>query len=329
MNLKFFLTTVVFLFLAIITTTVKAQDPEFSQFYANPIYTNPAFAGNECGRIALAYRMQYYALPGGFVTFSGSFDQRSDKIHGGYGIIFTNDKAGEGLLTCNTANFLYAYVLPIKRNLFMRFGIQGGFFQKSLQWDKLRWGDMIIPQRGFVIPTNETRITANVIGANFSSGVLLYTDRFYLGFACHNITQPYQSFLTGPPEIGTSIPRRYTLHGGLVIPLDNKKEPESTFSPNILIMSQGKFNQANLGFYLNRGPLVTGLWLRQTTENTDALIALLGFRQGDFKFGYSIDFTTSKLNSAGKTAHEFTASYAFFNSRPRPPRWKEPVCPTF
>lgn len=308
---------------------MRAQDPEFSQFYANPMYTNPAFAGSECGRIAMAYRMQYYGLPGGYLTYNGSYDQRVDKINGGFGVMFTNDQAGEGLLTANHFNLVYAYELHTIKGVSFRFGIQGGFFQKSLQWDKLHWGDQILPQLGFVNPTNESRIEANVIGANFSSGALMYSKRFYVGFACHNITQPYESFLSGPAGISTSLPRRYTLHGGLIIPLDNNKEPESTFSPNILIMSQGNFSQVNLGFYLNRGPLVAGLWYRQTVPNGDALIALMGFRQGDFKFGYSIDLTTSALRSAGKTAHELTAIYTFCNPREIKKPWKKLVCPTF
>jgi type IX secretion system PorP/SprF family membrane protein len=326
---KLRISTVALLMLMIIATTLKAQDPEFSQFYANPMYTNPAFAGSECGRIALAYRMQYYGLPGGFVTFNGSYDQRSEKIHGGFGLMFTNDIAGEGVLTANHVNAVYAYELPTKLGITFRFGMQAGFFQKSLQWDKLRWGDEILPQLGFVLPTGETRAVANVIGANFSSGVLMYSNKFYLGFACHNITEPYQSFLSGPPGIGTSIPRRFTLHGGLMIPLDNKSDGESSFSPNILIMSQGMFSQVNVGFYLNRGPLVAGLWFRQTIPNKDALIVLIGFRQGDFKFGYSIDLTTSDLKGAGKTAHELTATYQFCHSKPTKPIWKEPKCPIF
>ncbi len=309
-------------------TQLQAQDPEFSQFYANPMYTNPAFAGSECGRIALAYRMQYYGLPGGFVTFNGSYDQRSREIGGGFGFMFTNDKAGEGVLTANHVNAAYAYELETESGVNFRFGVQAGFFNKSLQWDKLRWGDQIIAQLGFVNPTNETRIDKAVTSANFAAGFLVYSKKFYAGFACHNLTEPAQSFFdaTGP---GTTLPRRLTVHGGLVIPLDDKKEPDATFSPNILIMSQGKFNQVNVGFYLNKGPLVAGLWFRQTAPNSDALIALIGFRQGDFKFGYSADFTVSNLRSAGKTAHELTATYQFCNERTKRIRYRALKCPGF
>ena len=38
----------------------NAQDPEFTQFYANPLYLNPALTGVErCPRVILNYRNQY------------------------------------------------------------------------------------------------------------------------------------------------------------------------------------------------------------------------------------------------------------------------------
>ena len=46
------------LFAAItLSTQVLAQDPEFTQFYANPLYLNPAFAGTaRCPRLVMNYR---------------------------------------------------------------------------------------------------------------------------------------------------------------------------------------------------------------------------------------------------------------------------------
>ena len=53
----------------------KAQDPAFSQFYANPLYLNPAFAGsNECPRANLNYRDQWPGIGRTYITTSASFD---------------------------------------------------------------------------------------------------------------------------------------------------------------------------------------------------------------------------------------------------------------
>ena len=53
-----------------------AQDPTFTQFYANPLYLNPAFAGtNQCARFGLNYRNEWPNLSANYVTYSASYDQ--------------------------------------------------------------------------------------------------------------------------------------------------------------------------------------------------------------------------------------------------------------
>jgi len=73
---------------------VIAQDPSFSQFYANRLYLNPAFAGTEnCPRVGLSYRNQWPSLDQGFVTYSASYDQRVDALAGGLGLLVMSDEA--------------------------------------------------------------------------------------------------------------------------------------------------------------------------------------------------------------------------------------------
>src|SRR5687767_3437658 len=81
------------------TDQIIAQDAEFSQFYANPMYLNPAFAGtNRCPRAVLNYRNQWPGIANSFVTYSASYDQHVDVLHGGLGVMVLSDKAGEGSL---------------------------------------------------------------------------------------------------------------------------------------------------------------------------------------------------------------------------------------
>ncbi|MFM7667320.1 MAG: type IX secretion system membrane protein PorP/SprF, partial [Bacteroidota bacterium] len=43
----------------------QAQDPTFTQFYANPVYLNPALAGSHgCPRLASNYRNEWPQLTG-------------------------------------------------------------------------------------------------------------------------------------------------------------------------------------------------------------------------------------------------------------------------
>jgi type IX secretion system PorP/SprF family membrane protein len=74
-----------------------AQDPQFTQFYANPLYLNPAFAGaKRCPRVNMNYRNQWPAISGTFVTYNASFDMHIDALHGGIGGYFMADSRWRG-----------------------------------------------------------------------------------------------------------------------------------------------------------------------------------------------------------------------------------------
>ncbi|MFT5724889.1 MAG: type IX secretion system PorP/SprF family membrane protein [Bacteroidia bacterium] len=312
---------------------VQAQDPEFSQFYATPVYTNPALAGTgKCdrlgtaGRASINYRNQWPALAGSFVTTAFSYDQQFDQINGGIGLIVMNDVAGEGLLTSNSISGVYAYELPISQKLVMRFGLEAQIMQRGIDWSKLRWEDQIHATRGFVGATSERPISNKITSPNFSTGWVIYGERFYGGLAVHNIIEPVQSFYGSQSHL----PRRYTVHFGSVIPLDKGRLEQSTINPNALFMRQGQFTQLNFGFYMNRGPLVTGLWYRQTfgeSLNSDALMILVGFKKNRFKFGYSYDLTVDSKRSAARGSHEISTAIEWCGKRPRK-TYKRLICPT-
>jgi type IX secretion system PorP/SprF family membrane protein len=315
-----------------IMNQAEAQDPQFSQFYATPIYTNPAMAGTgQCGgggRAVINHRNQWPSLPGTFVTTTFSYDQHFDKLGGGIGLLGMYDVAGEGLLETLSISGVYSYQLIVNKKLAMRFGLQASFMQRGLDFDKLRFGDQIQPSRGFVLPTSEPIISNRIQSPNFGAGYLIYTQNFYAGVAVHNMIEPNQSFYGDPEAV---LPRRYTFHAGSVIALDKRRNPKSTFSPNVLFMMQERFTQLNVGFYLNRGPLVTGLWFRQTFgefNNSDALMLLVGFRKDKFKFGYSFDLTVDSKRAAAPGSHEVSAAIEWC-APTRPVKYRKLTCPDF
>jgi type IX secretion system PorP/SprF family membrane protein len=294
-----------------------AQDPEFTQFYANPLYLNPAFAGTaRCPRIVLNYRNQWPAISGTFVTYSASYDQHIDNLSGGIGLLVTNDKAGEG--TLNTTNFsgIYSYQLNVNRRFSIKAGFQATYMQKSVDWNKLKFGDMIDARRGFVYTSAEQQELLKKSNVDISAGLLGYSKVYFFGFSAHHLTQPDEGFL------GTSkLPMKYTAHAGAVIPI---QKDETSISPNILYQRQQDFQQLNLGLYFTKGPIVGGLWYR----NQDAFIALIGFQEGLVKFGYSYDITVSKLSNATAGSHE--VSFAMqFQCKPKKKKFRTISCPSF
>jgi type IX secretion system PorP/SprF family membrane protein len=333
---------VVFICLAsLVPDTTQAQDPEFSQFYAAPLYLNPAFAGSaRCPRIGLNYRNQWPALSKTFITYAAAYDQHVDAVSGGLGLLVMNDKAGEGTLNTTNISGIYAYQLNLSRDFSIRLGLQATWVQKKLDWDKLYFGDMIDPRYGYVYQTQETRPDQSRSFADFSAGILAYSSKVYGGVAVNHLTQPDEAFIV---EGSSELPMKITAHIGAMLPIGDTKvykyaatnRDEGTYiSPNILYQQQASFNQLNLGVYVLKSPIIGGLWYRgnfgkESFISSESFIALIGVQKGLFKFGYSYDVTVSKLtNNATAGSHEISFGMQF-ECRPKKKRFRTISCPSF
>lgn len=300
------------------SSDVFAQDPHFTQFYANPLYLNPAFAGSaRCPRFILNYRNQWPAITGTYVTTSASYDQHIDAISGGLGLLVMHDEAG--VATINTTNFsaIYSYQLNVTREFSMKFGFEAMYKQKGVDRNKLTFGDMIDAKRGFVYNTQDLINPGQSNVLDISAGILGYSKRYYAGFAVHHLTQPNESLMGQVSKL----PMKYTAHAGAVIEMDY----ESTISPNVMWMMQQDFKELLLGLYVTRGPIVGGLWFR---GQKDAFIALIGLQQGIIKMGYSYDITVSKLANATAGSHELSFQMVF-ECRPKKKKFRTVSCPSF
>ena len=314
----------------LISINVSAQDPAFSQFYANPLYLNPAFAGaapKGCPRANLNYRDQWPGIGRTYVTTSASWDQHIDGIGGGLGVIVSQDRSGAGNLNTSHASLLYSYHLEVNRKLSVKAGFEASYRMINLNWDDLTFGDMIDPQYGFIYPTSEDldNYTSTKSFPDFSAGILAYTENFFFGFAAHHLTQPEQGFISDDSELPTKI----TAHIGGSFPLSKYSNSITTISPNFLYQKQQDFQQFNYGVYVNRGPVVGGLWTRNSLNNFDSFILMLGLIQDTFKFGYSYDITVSNLkNSNTLGAHELSFTL-FMPCKSRSKSFNTISCPQF
>ena len=310
-----------------VTNTSYAQDPAFSQFYANPLYLNPAFAGtNDCPRANLNYRDQWPGVGRTYVTTSASWDQHIQAIGGGLGVLVSQDKAGSGNLKTTHASLLYSYRLKVNNTFALKAGFEGSYRNIDIDWSELTFGDMIDPQYGFIFPTQEDLVNydQSVSYPDFSAGILGYSENFFFGFAAHHLTQPNQGFISE-----SQLPTKLTFHAGGSFPVSRYKNSITTISPNFLYQKQQDFQQFNYGVYLNRGPVVGGLWLRNSLNNFDSFILMLGLVQDSFKFGYSYDITVSNLkNSNTLGAHELSFTL-FMPCRSKSKSFNTISCPQF
>ena len=310
---------------------LKAQDPHFSQFYANPVYLNPAYAGAfVCPRIVTNFRHQWPALSGKYTTYGASYDQHFEAISGGIGVLFLGDRAGTGTITTNAISVIYSFKADLSRKVAMRLALQATFQQKSVDFSKALFGDMIDPKFGFVYQTGERleKYTKGV--ADFSTGLVFYSDRFYGGIAAHHFTQPNESFYNdNGKEVRT--PMKLSGNFGALFELKRLQRREKnigdmSISPNLVFQYQcnvvakgASYSYLNLGLYYSCYPMSVGVWYRQGllregtyTNRPDAFVFLAGIEYAFFKVGYSYDFTVpsqkiGKPQTGG--AHEVSAQF--------------------
>lgn len=339
------------LLLATIAGELKAQDPQFSQFYAAPMYHNPAFTGGGYApRVIFNYRNQWPSLGANFITNVISVDTYIDKVNSGVGFMFLNDQQGSSRLQTTEFSGFYSYQMRLMEKHSIRFGVQGTYSNRGFNPLGLTFGDQF-NNGGFTgAPTNDPLGQLSNINpvkfVDFSAGVLYYNPKAFFGVAVNHLTEPTMDFLaTGG---GDALPRKITVNGGLNIPLNNpytnagNVDREFVITPAFLFKQQGKFSQLDLGAYATYSPLTLGLWYRgipikksgTTRANHDAVVALVGFRFDSFSIGYSYDLTISGLGASSGGSHELSIAYQFepFESEKNPHirrRKKELSCPKF
>lgn len=289
------------------------QDPHFTQYYANPLYLNPAFAGvSKCPRVTLNYRNQYPSLNNVYQTFSGSYDQYVDNLNGGLGLLILRDEAGGGALSTTEVSGIYSYHLQVSRKFTVLAGFQATLRQRALDYSGFTFPDQIEPFYGFVRSTEEVPPGNNTnTHLDVSAGVLGFTEKFYLGASFHHLTQPDESFYRT-----SKLPLKITAQAGFTIPLGKKRlhnELQNYLIPNIVYQLQGPYDQLTVSTAFNRGPISGGLGLRTSTVNPDAIVVLLGYAPTDFawKIGYSYDVTISSIANNLGGAHEISLAYQF------------------
>lgn len=329
-----------FTFLAAILGTLgigvfqaRGQDVVFGQFYANPLYLNPALAGNANGpRLTSNFRNQWPALNASFLTYSLGFDQYLPALRSGIGFHILTDQIGSEAYRSTQASLIYAFNLRLTQQISLRTGFQYTFLSKSLNFNKLIFPEQInsitgIGPRppGSTLPFGSDGLKSVSI-SDLSAGLILFSDKFFVGGSIHHLTEPNQAFYL---DSKVPLSMRISGHAGVNINLTPQYNDFENWvlSPNILYIQQGPARQINLGTYLSRGALAAGAWYRVN----DALILTAGFQKGKMRLGYGYEITTSTLRAVGTGgSHEVSLGFIFENPEPiETIRYEQIRCPQF
>jgi type IX secretion system PorP/SprF family membrane protein len=293
-----------------------AQDPQFTQFYANPIYLNPAYTGVTYEhRFIGNYRNQWLGLSKAYQTYSISYDYNLIDLNSGFGIQLWRDVAGSSRFTTTNIGASYAYHLKLNKFQELRGGIQFNYVTKSIDYSKLVFNDQLSPNAP-AVSNDAVNIVPRVGFVNVNAGVLLNSTEYWAGFAASHINSPNTSITDGT----TKLPVLFSLHGGYRFVQEKKGNRLLKYvAPSFNYRHQQKYDQLDIGIYYVHFPLNLGLWYRglplkhykPAFPNHDALCVLIGadIKSFDMRIAYSYDLTLHKLLGNSTGSHEISIIY--------------------
>ncbi len=299
-----------------------AQDPQFTQFYAAPLYLNPAYTGSNGNiRAAMNYRNQWPGTDAQSVSMMASYDQSLPTIRSGIGILAKRDEQFNNLGSTFRSQELalsYSYAISITEGYTIQPAIQLGYVIRDLDFNSFLFGDQITDRGITTNPTAEQFTTDRLGYFDVSTGFLVFSDRFWFGAAVHHLNEPGQSWLGGIHQL----PMKTTVHFGYVIATktSRRRRPnldDGTIIPVLQYQAQGRSDQFSAGFYANFRPIVFGAWYRglpikrynQTIHNNDAIAVLFGIYLTQVTLAYSYDLTVSQLSPISRGAHELSLTF--------------------
>lgn len=287
-------------------TNGHGQSMHFSQYYNAPLLLNPANTAlmpDLDYRLGANYRNQWSALPVPFNTICAYGDM---KIGGGDegrkwlglgGAIF-NDKAGSGDLSLLQMQLSVAYHLHVSSNGMLSLGLQGGYSQRSVNYDKLtfdnQWDGVAFNthistgEKIGILKTNFYNVAA---GINYA----YLTEALYVkvGAGLANINQPTETFYNKTNQLAM----RPTLNLDVLF----RTGERTIFNPSVYYTTQSGASELVFGTLtrlhlsspneLNPSQLILGAYYRMA----DAVIGVVGYQYGTLQITANYDMTASTL----------------------------------
>jgi type IX secretion system PorP/SprF family membrane protein len=335
--------------------TAGAQDPRFSQYYANPLRINPALNGIFEGRVRLQalYREQSTSVvgPEAYKLAAASFEMRlpvgrNDNI--GVGLDFLKDEAGTSNFSRIHGALGMSFIKQLSGNnradqsQYLVGGAQLGFGQWSFEANRLWFSSQFDPS---TITVNDNQSSGedfegqeNRLHLSINAGLLWYallgeSASVYLGAGVYHVNNPNIAFANNYFQ---PLDRRWVAHAGGEIPLND----DLSILPAIIHMMQGPARSITAGtqlkYYgrqLSDLNMKIGLWLHAGQSPTsnfqmEAIIISTVLELPTLSLGISYDFTNSPLSvvNNGRGALELTVAYKYLQEKGRRYRIS---CPSF
>ncbi|HTA63438.1 MAG TPA: PorP/SprF family type IX secretion system membrane protein [Bacteroidia bacterium] len=297
------------MFFCLTLINLKAQDIHLSEFWANPLYLNPAQTGVFDGdyRVAAAYRNQWRTIPVPYSTLSFCGDTKFNQVFSqnssvGVGLIFNNDVSGDSRYSINQAYVPLSYIQKFKgdTNLTVSIGLSPGvsniaFNTRKLSYDSQFDGDAYNPS----LPTGENYPTQSKTYFDLGSGLAIQYKLKKLGYisvgtSLSHINRPNVSFFK---NAGINLYSKSNTYVSVKLPLNEVLFVHGDF----MYEKQGPFHETilagRLAYVMSKEDNIS-LNFGLSARWNDAAIFLLGMDYKNYRVGLAYDVNTSAFNVA-------------------------------
>jgi type IX secretion system PorP/SprF family membrane protein len=289
------------------------QDPQFTQWFMDPVTSNIAAAGqSNLTNINAFYRQQWVSLSGAPETILLNVDTRFGESPFGMGLQFYQDEIG------NVSNTMIkvgpSFTLnPTSSGTKFSLGLSVSYFAKRFGPSDY-WIAIDPVQNDNAIPTDSQSDKTFDIDFGF---FMKNSDKFYAGLSTTHLLENSFNQLSIQPS------RHFYLMGGYNFSLSG-----DNFVLRTNFLTKTDLAATAIDFNIN-ALLMNMVWAGVSYRPGDAVAPVIGYQlkmnkedqisssEQLLRIGYSYDVTTSKLQTYQDGSHEIFLSYGFmFKSTP-------------
>ncbi|MBC6611179.1 PorP/SprF family type IX secretion system membrane protein [Hymenobacter sp. BT507] len=302
-------------------TTTQAQDMYFAQPYASRLHTNPAYTGLlDDYSVTLNYRNQFPTLAGTFQTSQLGADYRFADQRSAVGLLLNVDRTGALGLTKFQVGGLYAYHMRLNEQVALSAGASVSYGRQTVSYGNLLLGDQISDDGTILGGPSTDPLLLQYNPVNYftlGTGMVLYTERAWVGVAAHHLNQPDLGFVEQsilPIRLNFNAGYKYFFAKSVI----KGEAREISLTPTVSYTRQGSLQRTEAGFYFTTTPVTVGAVYRGvplpgSNHPQQLLTGIVGLSFGAFRLGYSYDASLSALSADLGGAHEVSLALRNFD----------------
>lgn len=289
-----------FPFILFHSSPLKAQqDPQFNQYFFNPLGINPAYAGSRGMLSTVAvHRSQWVGFDGAPTSQAFAIHSPTKSKKMGLGLQFMNDRIGPK--TTTAVSGVYAYKVRIGRGR-LGLGIRASLYNYNFDWNKIEYKDNTTfgsIQRG----------TESFLTPSFDFGAYYSDKRNYIGIEFTHLNEGRLGIQADNVNIESTA--RQVAQAIITAGRAFRINRFVVLKPSVLIKTA---NNRPAFVDLNASVLLKEkLWLGMSYRRGYGAVAILEYNINKaLRIGYSYDIAVTELSRQNGGSHEIFLGYDF------------------